>query len=81
MYMLPILDHMDGYVTISEVAQKYRVSGEHVRTMCADGRLIAERVGGVWRIPQESLQAFKVRAPGAVAAGRGGDANRLGLCG
>ena len=77
MCLLPILGYMDGYVTISEVAEKYRVSGEHVRRMCVDGRLFAEWVGGVWRIPQESLRVFAVKprkGTPAASVASGGDA-------
>jgi hypothetical protein len=34
---------VDGYATISEVAREFRVWGEHIRRMCADGRLSAVR--------------------------------------
>lgn len=76
MRLLSMLERMDGYLTIAEVAEKYRVSGEHVRRMCVDGRLFAEWVGGVWRIPLESLRVFAVKprkgTPAASVASGGG---------
>jgi excisionase family DNA binding protein len=63
---------MDGYVTIAEVAREYRVSRSHVRNMCADGRLDADWVGGVWRIPRTSLRVFKSRTGGAAGVARSG---------
>jgi excisionase family DNA binding protein len=68
---LAIVGYMD-YVTIAEVAREYRVSGEHIRRMCVDGRLSAERVGEVWRIPRSSLRVFKSRKCADAAGGAAG---------
>ncbi len=47
----------DGNATIAEIARQFRVSPEHIRRMCVDGRLPAVRVGAGWRIPRQEAQA------------------------
>jgi len=45
----------DGLLTVKEVAILLRVSDESVYRLCRSKRLGATRVGGLWRIPQESV--------------------------
>lgn len=61
---------VDVYATIAEVAREYRVSDDHIRRMCVDGRLPAVRVGTVWRIPRHALPSVVTKSrKGADAAG------------
>ena len=61
---------VEQFATIAEVARELRVSGEHIRRLCSDGRLPAVRVGAAWRIPRRELRAvLKSRADRADAAG------------
>jgi len=45
----------DGLLTVKEVAILLRVSDESVYRLCRSKRLRATRVGGLWRIPRESV--------------------------
>jgi len=45
----------DGFLTVKEVAVLLRVSDESVYRLCRSKRLKATRVGGLWRIPRESV--------------------------
>ena len=45
----------DGLLTVKEVAILLRVSDESVYRLCRSKRLKATRVGGLWRIPRESV--------------------------
>ena len=45
----------DGLLTVKEVAILLRVSDESVYRLCRSKRLGATRVGGLWRIPRESV--------------------------
>jgi excisionase family DNA binding protein len=65
------VDAVEAFATIAEVAREFRVSDEHVRRMCSDGRLPAVRFGAVWRIPTGELRAFVAKSrKGADAADR-----------
>jgi len=71
-----MLGVVDSYATIAEVAREFRVSEEHVRRMCVDGRLSAVRMGIVWRIPRQELPSItKSRADRADAAGDAAGSN------
>lgn len=43
---------------IKEVAELLRLTYETVRTMIADGQLLAVRIRGTWRIRQDHLDKF-----------------------
>lgn len=60
---------VECYATIAEVAREFRVSDEHVRRMCVDGRLSAVRMGTVWRIPRQELPSITKSRKSADAAG------------
>lgn len=65
-----IVDGVESYATIAEVAREYRVSDDHVRRMCVDGRLPAVRMGTAWRIPRHVLPSVVTKSrKGADAAG------------
>lgn len=45
---------MEGYVTISELAEKWQVSPRTVQIMCAEGRIQgATKFGKSWAIPSK----------------------------
>jgi len=55
---------MNGVLTVAEVAEQLRISDESVYRLVRTGRLHSVRIGGLWRIPQESLDRFLVEAEG-----------------
>lgn len=59
----------DGLLTVKEVAVLLRVSDESVYRLCRSKRLKATRVGGLWRIPRESVD--KLLSNGQVSKGSG----------
>ena len=59
----------DGLLTVKEVAILLRVSDESVYRLCRSKRLKATRVGGLWRIPRESVD--KLLSGGQVPNGSG----------
>lgn len=50
-----------GLVTVGEVAAELRVGRQTVYRMIQDGRLPAARVGGLFRITEADLNAYKQR--------------------
>lgn len=65
----------DGLLTVKEVAILLRVSDESVYRLCRKGRLGATRVGGLWRIPRESVDKLLANGqvpgePDSVPAGK-----------
>ena len=49
------------YLTVSEVAQRLRVTPEAVQTWCRKGKLKAIRAGRNWRIAPADVDAFTNR--------------------
>jgi excisionase family DNA binding protein len=64
----------DGLLTAREVAKILRISDESVYRLCRKGRLKATRVGGLWRIPRESVdQLLQREAPESLNTTPAGD--------
>lgn len=74
--LLAIVCAVEQFATIAEVARELRVSGEHIRRLCSDGRLPAVRVGAAWRIPRRELRAVLKSRKGADAAGDAAGGNQ-----
>lgn len=49
---------MNVYLTIQQVMSRLQVSDETIYRYIRTGRLEAVRVGGLWRVTEESLQKF-----------------------
>jgi excisionase family DNA binding protein len=62
----------DGFLLVKEVAELLRVSDETVYRLCRRKQLKATRIGGLWRIPRESvddlLRKGQVNGNGATAS-------------
>lgn len=45
---------IDGYTTVSQIAQKWNLKPRTVQIMCAEGRIEgATKVGNLWLIPTD----------------------------
>ena len=44
---------MEGYATISEIAEKWGLTTRRVQKMCEDGMLGAVKFGPVWAVPAD----------------------------
>ncbi|MBO0409496.1 DNA cytosine methyltransferase [Enterococcus hulanensis] len=49
---------MDKLLSIEEVASYLKVSQQHVRTLCRDGKLLGEKVGKQWVTTQKDLDDY-----------------------
>ena len=46
---------MDGYMTIREASEKWKIGLRRINTLCNDGRIEgASKVGNVWVIPSDA---------------------------
>jgi len=45
-----------SFLSVREVADKFRVSDESIYRLVRDSRLKAIRIGGQWRIPESAVQ-------------------------
>lgn len=61
--------------TPDSLADRWGVSGETVRQMCADGRLAAFWVGRMWRIPAAAVENYERRNTES-GASTGGSSSR-----
>lgn len=52
------LDLFEGYLTVSDVAEKLKVSPRRVRQFIGEGRLQAKKIGKQYIIAKASLGAF-----------------------
>ena len=53
---------MNGYVTIQEIAEKWRVSKRRVNVLCSEGRIEgAVKFGNTWAIPETAEKPADAR--------------------
>ena len=51
-----------GYVSIKEVAEKWRLTPRRVQVLCVNGRIKgAGKIGGVWAIPADAQRPSDLR--------------------
>jgi excisionase family DNA binding protein len=48
----------DKYLTVQEIANKYKVTSAAVHKWIKEGKLKAIKMGRLWRIPESALQEF-----------------------
>ncbi|AOQ23844.1 hypothetical protein MTAT_14300 [Moorella thermoacetica] len=48
----------NSYLTVQEIAEKYKVTSAAVHKWIKEGRLKAIKLGRVWRIPESALREF-----------------------
>ena len=53
---------MNGFLTVEEVANSWKISQRRVQVLCREGRVSgAEKRGGIWFIPiSEATKEFKI---------------------
>lgn len=59
---------MAGYLEPADVAERWKCSPEHVRRQCKSGQLAAMKLGRVWRIKPEAVEAYERRHTSEPAA-------------
>lgn len=62
---------IEGYMTTEEAAEALGVGAQWVRDLCNEGRLEAEKVGGIWLIKIKSVENFQRKTPGPKPTGSG----------
>lgn len=51
-----------GYLSISQIAEKWGISQRRIRTLCAEGRIAgAFKMGAYWSIPEDAEKPFDER--------------------
>lgn len=46
---------LKGYITVSEIAKKWKVNPRTIQVMCLKGKIQgAEKIGNMWMIPAET---------------------------
>ena len=46
---------LKGYITVSEIAKKWKVNPRKIQVMCLKGKIQgAEKIGNMWMIPAET---------------------------
>ena len=54
---------MKGYVTAKQLAEKWDITDRQVQILCKASRINgAERVGGIWLIPENAVQPTRFKA-------------------
>jgi len=54
---------MRGYLTASQIAEKWDVTVRQVQVLCKQGRIKgAERMGGMWIIPDNAVKPTRYKA-------------------
>lgn len=48
----------NNYLTVQEIAEKYKVTPAAVHKWIKEGKLKAIKLGRVWRIPESALREF-----------------------
>ena len=50
------------YLSISEIAKKWKISRRRVQVLCASGRVPgAKRVGSIWIVPSDAAKPLDAR--------------------
>lgn len=48
---------MDGYITLKEASEKWKISERRIRTLCMEGRIEhASKLGYIWVIPVDAVK-------------------------
>jgi len=55
-----------AWLTVTEAAERYPLSGSQIRRLLADGMVKGKRVGPIWTVDERSLTAYLAteRRPG-----------------
>lgn len=44
-----------GYLSISQTAEKWRISGRRIQRLCSEGRIPgATKIGSYWAVPEDA---------------------------
>jgi excisionase family DNA binding protein len=49
---------VEGYVTLDTAAERFGLSPRQLRRLCQNGHLDATKIGGVWLVRPDSVEAY-----------------------
>ncbi|AFZ34431.1 DNA-cytosine methyltransferase [Stanieria cyanosphaera PCC 7437] len=61
---------MSTYISIKDASLQLKISEQQVRTLCRQGKIIAEKIGNTWIVDQKSLNKYGLLSAHRVAEDR-----------
>jgi len=49
---------IEGYITLDQAAEQFNISARQLRRLCQRKQLDAEKIGGIWLVKPESVEAY-----------------------